>query len=195
MTQEFIAVDIETTGTDHIYSGIYEIGAVHIKDGKVVGEFSSYVKTNRPLPLHVLERRGLTSESYKKFPTYQYALSEFLKFTHGKVLVFHNKSFDERFLRYKIRRKLNYDLKNPTLCTLELFKEQIKDFPNYKLGTIATSLGIINNSPHEALNDARVCADIMLCLLGKEPVATIAHTQPTGQASPVSLTELILEES
>ena len=48
---EYVCVDIETTGLDYEYDEIIEIGAARVKDGKIVSDFSSLV---RPKSSHVL---------------------------------------------------------------------------------------------------------------------------------------------
>ncbi|MFJ7849141.1 exonuclease domain-containing protein [Peribacillus sp. NPDC097206] len=72
--------------------------------------------------------------------------------------------------------KVNRVMLNPVVCTVKESKKVYKDLVNYKLNTVATHLGIPNLRHHNALNDARVSADILLCILGREPVATRIDT-------------------
>ena len=41
---EYMGIDIETTGLDYQFDEIIEIAAVHVKDGNIVGRFSSLIQ-------------------------------------------------------------------------------------------------------------------------------------------------------
>ena len=55
----WIVVDLETTGLG-AGAEITEIGAVRIRDGAVVDEFSSLVKPSRPIPPFITSLTGIT---------------------------------------------------------------------------------------------------------------------------------------
>lgn len=166
----YVAVDIETTGADHISAGIYEIAAVKVSGGNIIETFQTFVKTSRELPYHIRVRRKLSPEIIKQFPSYETALNSFLDFIGMAPLVFHNKTFDLRFIEYKLYKKLGKQLFNETFCTMEELRYSNFKLTNLKLGNAATELGILNPNPHFALNDAIVCANVMGLLIG-EPVS------------------------
>lgn len=169
---EFVAVDIESTGFSHKYDSIISIGAVHIKDGEVVGEFSELIYTTKVIPKKIVEITGITNDMLKDAQTYPIVLTEFLEFLGNKPFVAHNATFDYRMLNAKCENKLGHTIRNNVICTVNATKKKYPNLANYKLNTICRHLGIPNAKHHDALNDARVCADILLCVFDKEPVAT-----------------------
>ena len=54
-----MVVDLETTGLG-AGAEITEIGAVRVRDGAVVDEFSSLVKPSRPIPPFITSLTGIT---------------------------------------------------------------------------------------------------------------------------------------
>ena len=59
---EYVCVDVETTGLDFEYDELIEIGAARVKNGAVVSEFSSLIRPQKPhiaITQGVLESLGL----------------------------------------------------------------------------------------------------------------------------------------
>lgn len=169
---EFVAVDIETTGFSQKYDSIISIGAVHVKDYEVVGEFSELIHTTKVLKQEIIKLTGITNVMLKDAPTYPIVLTEFLEFLGDKPFVAHNATFDYRFLNTKCENKLGHTIRNKQICTMREAKKKYPDLANHRLDTLCKHLGIPNAKHHDALNDARVCADILLCIIGAEAVAT-----------------------
>ena len=62
LPDEYVCVDVETTGLDFEYDELIEIGAARVKDGTVVSEFSSLIRPQKPhiaITQGVLESLGL----------------------------------------------------------------------------------------------------------------------------------------
>lgn len=180
---EFVAVDIETTGFSHKYDSIISIGAVHIKEWEVVAEFSELIHTTKKLKPEIIELTGITNETLKNARTYPIVLTEFIEFLGDRPFVAHNESFDYRFLNSKCEAKLGHTIRNPRICTVKQAKVKYPDLKNYKLNTLCRHLGIPNAKHHDALNDARVCADILLCIIDGEPVATRPNSNLVSKLS------------
>lgn len=169
---KFVAVDIETTGFSHRYDSIISIGAVKIEDWKVVDEFSELIHTTKKIPEKITQITGITNHMLKDAKTYPVVLTEFIEFLGNSVFVAHNADFDFRFLNQKCKNKIEHLITNEVICTVRATKMKYKNLPNYKLNTVAEHLDIPNLRHHDALNDARVSADILMVLLGGKAVAT-----------------------
>lgn len=176
---DFIAVDLETTGFSHNYDSILQIGAVKIIDDKPAGEFNVYIRMTKKVPKEVTEITGITNELLnEKGVPYARALHDFVQFIGDLDMVSHNASFDHRFLYEKIRKKVFHYMNNQFNCTMQLARKKLPQLPNHKLDTVASHLGIPNISHHDALNDAKVCADILMHLGGKQPLYYRKSTEP-----------------
>ena len=86
----FVVVDLETDGGSPAGAGITEIGAVKVRGGEVIGQFQTLVSLGRPLPPFIRALTGITDEMLLDAPPLSAALSAFLEFAHGTVLVAHN---------------------------------------------------------------------------------------------------------
>ena len=58
----FVVFDIETTGLDSLSNEIIEIGALKVKDGKVVDTFDHLIKPSHPISDFITNLTGITNE-------------------------------------------------------------------------------------------------------------------------------------
>lgn len=98
---EFISVDLETTGLSPEVSDIIEIGAWKFKDGVVVDRFITLVRPIMYIPRQVQEMTGITMEDVADCQTIEPTLLEFHDWCGDWPFLGHNLPFDYRFLCYK----------------------------------------------------------------------------------------------
>jgi DNA polymerase III subunit epsilon len=60
--QDYVVVDIETTGAWSSGDRITEIGAVKVRTHQVVDEWHSLVNPQRPIPAKIVELTGITNQ-------------------------------------------------------------------------------------------------------------------------------------
>lgn len=161
---EYIVFDIETTGLSAINDEITEIGAVKLKDGKVVDEFSQLVNPRRPIPEFITNLTGITDAMVRDKPFIEDVIYDFKEFIKDSVLVAHNASFDVGFIREKLKL-INSSLNNPILDTLELARSVFPNLKNHKLNNIAKYLDVELLNHHRAVDDAVATKDILLKIL------------------------------
>src|SRR5215470_5644455 len=68
MRGEFVALDLETTGLDPEQDAIIEFGAVRMRDGEIVEEYSTLINPGRPIPDYVKTLTGITDEDFLPKP-------------------------------------------------------------------------------------------------------------------------------
>lgn len=120
-------------------------------------------------------------------PKFYEVAKRIIEITEGCVVVAHNASFDYRILRTEYKR-LGYDFKKPTLCTVELSKKLIPEQKSYSLGKLVRGLGIPIADRHRASGDAMATVKLFKLLLSKdkekEIVKSFVKTEVKAGMSP-----------
>ncbi len=158
---EFIAVDLETTGLSSTKNRIIEIGAVKVKKGVIVEEFRSFVNPEISIPYQITRITGITDSMVMDAPIIDNVLPSFLNFAGSIPLVAHNASFDLGFIRHNANL-LGISVINPVICTLKLSRQIFANLDNYKLDTVSRYAGVKLKNHHRAIDDSRAAAHIYL---------------------------------
>ncbi len=96
---EYVILDIETTGLDIERSAIIEIGAILVSKGVVKEEFSSFVRHEGALPESTKRITHITEDSLRDAPPLGEVITNLQKFIQKRPVVAHNGfSFDFRML-------------------------------------------------------------------------------------------------
>ncbi len=161
---EYVIFDLETTGFYPGKDKITEIGAVKIKNRKIIDKFSSFINPERGIPTKVQELTNITPEMVVNAPTIDKIIPDFLDFIGDSVLVAHNADFDIGFLKY-FAKKSNFEVNNTSVDTLELTRTLFPQLKNYKLDTLANEFKVPLRGHHRAVNDAEATAEIFVKLI------------------------------
>ena len=156
----FVVFDLETTGFSPRFDEVTEIGAVKIRDGRIVDRFSTFVNPMQPIPPRVVELTHITNDMVADADPIDVVLPRFEAFIGDSILVAHNASFDSRFIEFRRKGKVPY----PTIDTLLLARSLDIQVKNYKLGTLAKRFGINLQGAHRAVNDAEATAELFIQL-------------------------------
>ncbi|MFV0440048.1 MAG: PolC-type DNA polymerase III [Lachnospirales bacterium] len=151
---EFVVFDVETTGFSNRSCKIIEIGAVKVKGGEIIGEFSEFINPNEPLSDEIKKLTNISDNDLKDKDTIDVILPKFIEFIGDATLVAHNASFDVGFINKNCKDICKKDLENPYIDTVALSWAFIKDVKNYKLNTIVEYFGITLDNHHRAIYDA-----------------------------------------
>ena len=164
----WVVVDLETTGLG-AGAEITEIGAVRVRGGAVVEEFSSLVKPSRPIPPFITSLTGITPAMVAHADPIASVMERFMAWSglgtkERPVLVAHNASFDVGFLRRAARASSLPWPRVRVVDTLALARLALPRplVRNHKLATIASYFGTVTVPEHRALGDARATAEILL---------------------------------
>jgi DNA polymerase III subunit epsilon len=151
----FTAFDIETATNQS--SSICQIGLVIVENGLITSE-NSYLK--QP-PENVFDARhscihGIDSLKTKEMPTFPSVWARIKEKFIGTLLIAHNASFDLNILRSTL---IYYNLPCPQFecdCTFKM--------TGMKLKALAESFQITMSKHHDALSDAKTCAQAYMLL-------------------------------
>ncbi|MCC3152681.1 3'-5' exonuclease [Hymenobacter sp. BT770] len=154
----FTAIDFETANERR--ASACAVGVVRVRDGQIV---ESYQTLLRPRELRVDWRNyqvhGIAETDLYDAPTLADVWHELLPYLHRQPVVAHNSAFDVSVLEHTLR---DYDLPIPAfhcLCSVKLSKVVWPQLERHKLDHVAAHFGIPLNH-HDALSDARACAEI-----------------------------------
>lgn len=159
---DFVAIDFETaTGFP---SSACAVGIVTVTDGVITDEYYSLIQPPENeywygnIAIH-----KITPEMTESLPGFYAIYPEIKKRLTGKVVVAHFESFDREVLKQTMRMyQLDYDellLDEPWKCTCRIYRSL--GFKPANLKACCQRLNIPLNH-HEALSDARACAQLYL---------------------------------
>ncbi len=170
---KFVVFDLETTGLEHRKNTVLEIGAAKFekKDYLLSGELSTFqilIKQDKAIPEEATKIHGITDEMVAEGESAHSALDKFFDFVGDTQLYSYNSKFDVDFLNSFSKRALYskqelIDVED-VIDILAFTREHRDVKPNYKLTTVAKSLGIEIDGAHRALKDSVMALRIFIKL-------------------------------
>ena len=108
--QDFVVLDLETTGLSVKEDQILEIGAVKVQGGEVTASYETFVNPGRKVPERITELTGIRDEMIANAPDVETAVRGFLDFCGGLPLLGHNILFDYSFIKQAaINARLDFE--------------------------------------------------------------------------------------
>ena len=163
----FIVLDLETTGASPTTGcAITEIGAIAIRGGEILEEFSSFVNPQVSLPEYIVNLTGITDEMLIDAPLINEVFPDFIEFIdrHEHVhLVAHNAPFDIGFLKAAATQLSHIWPKYEVIDTVKLARRVIErsEIENYKLGTLSQFFNTKALPNHRALDDVKTTVEVL----------------------------------
>ncbi len=152
MIRDYICLDVETTGLQAKLEKIIEIGAVKVRDLKVVDQFQVMINPGRVLEPRIIELTSITQEMVEEGEAITEVLPRFLEFCEDLPILGHNLLFDYGFLkRAAIDTGNKFEKKG--LDTLKIARKYLPDLPSRSLGNLCQHYQI-EHVAHRALGDA-----------------------------------------
>ena len=164
--QDYVVVDVETTGQSAAYGRITEIGAVKIRGGEVVGEWHSLVNPGRVIPAFITQLTGITNAMVAAAPAFGEIADSLAAFLEGSIFVAHNVNFDYGFIKAEFGR-CDYSFRMPKLCTCAGMRRQFPGLASYSLGNLCAVYDITLENHHRALDDARAAGRLLCKIIGR----------------------------
>ena len=159
LEEEWVALDVETTGLSPEDDEIIEVGAVRFRGAETLDTFHSLVNPNRKIGAFIRRYTGITQQEVDAAAPFSKVAGRLESFVGGLPIVGHNVDFDLGFLAAKGVR-----FTGPKADTLEL-AYVLKPSWEYSLEKVAAALGISHDSPHRALGDAEVTSQVFNLLV------------------------------
>lgn len=156
----FVVVDIETTGFNPNIDSIIQLGAIKIYKNNIIDTFNSLVNPEKEVKEKVLKITGITQEQLNQSKKIDEILPDFLEFIGDNIIVGHNISFDINFLYDKCLEILNFPLKNNFIDTLRIARKLIKQLEHHKIDNLMEYYNLGERKLHNANNDCLITFDI-----------------------------------
>lgn len=162
---EYVVIDIETTGLNPSRDKIIEIGAIKVSNDNIVDTFTTLINPKYPeyfeLSAFISDLTGITSVDINDRGVEQtVALTLFKDFIGNSIIVAHNATFDLNFLYDNFFKNLQLEFKNDYVDTWQIarwyaFKKP--EMTHHKVADFIEKFNLENdaqhNSAHRALND------------------------------------------
>ncbi|MCD1147296.1 type I-E CRISPR-associated endoribonuclease Cas2e [Peptoniphilus sp. KCTC 25270] len=159
-SQDYIILDIETSGLDEIKNSIIEVGCIRKNRGERE-EYQSYVKTKEILSEDIVKLTGITNEILEKEgKSLEIVLEELLDFMGQGEIIGYGIPFDIRFINQALQNDGKPRIKNKAKDLIKQVKREQSCLGNYKLETVLKQYGIEKEVPHRALEDAKLIEEL-----------------------------------
>ncbi|GGF81367.1 hypothetical protein GCM10010912_28090 [Paenibacillus albidus] len=162
---DFTAIDFETANSSR--SSACALGLVEVTAGRISAEHVWLIDPQQRFDGMNISIHGITPSMVHGKPTFAELWPTIEPLLKGRVVVAHNAAFDMSVLRYCLDGETLAYPEFQYLCTYILGKKMLLDLPSHKLNVVSQHFGIALRH-HDALDDARACAAIMLKLMEQE---------------------------
>jgi DNA polymerase-3 subunit epsilon len=171
-------IDIETTGQSLRMGKITEI-AIFLHNGhEITGSFSSLVNPECSIPSYITRLTGIDDRMVAHAPRFYEIAKTVVELTAGNIFVAHNVLFDYSFVREEFKR-LGYDFRRKTLCTVRLGRKYLPGHRSYSLGNICSDLRIPIDGRHRAAGDALATVKLLEKIMQQKNSPGISGLQQT----------------
>ncbi len=161
--QTYVVVDIETTGSRAQAGGITEIGAIKIRDNKVIDEWHSLIRPRMRIPAFITSLTGISDAMVKDAPRFAEIADDLSAFLDDAIFVAHNVNFDYGFICAEFSA-LGTAYRAPKFCTVTGMRRYYPGHKSYGLGNICALVGIDLENHHRALDDARAASELLMMI-------------------------------
>jgi len=165
--QEFCVIDIETNGSKPEKAQVIEVGAIRVKNGKIIDTFKSFVECAF-VPEYITKITGIKPLDLVDAPSIVSVLNRLRVFMKDSIFVAHNANFDYNFLNHSFERFGLGSIGNQKLCTIDLAKRTISS-QKYGLEYLNETLNLGVDGHHRAFNDALMTTKLLNILFDNLP--------------------------
>lgn len=153
LVDNYIVVDIETTGLVPRYDDIIEICALKVSHGNITDEFNSLINPGYKIDEFITELTGITNKMLIHAPILKDLLPSFLDFIGDGYVLGHNVNFDINFLYDNCISILSKPLTNNFIDTMRISRRLFKNLKSHKLSVLVDEFNIDNKVSHRARGD------------------------------------------
>ena len=161
----YVVIDLETTGLAAADEQIIELAAIRVRQGRIAEEYEQLVRVEGKIKPDIVQLTGIDDAMLEtQGKPIRQALPEYMAFLGEDTIVAHHASFDISFLRAACKREGIPLPRSRIVDTLDIARKRMKGLSDLKLTTLAKTLDVPILTPHRALADCRVLQQIYVKL-------------------------------
>lgn len=155
---DYVVIDLETSGYDVNHDSIIEVGALRIKNNEIIDSFNTFVKPKGFVDYdYINELTGIRKSDLEDAPAFDDIFESFQSFIGDDVLIGHNVNFDINFLYDNSYGKLT----NNFIDTLRLSRKLLPELSHHRLIDLITYYSIeLNMNLHRSIADCTYTFDV-----------------------------------
>lgn len=184
--ENYIVIDIETTGFDPAVDDIIEIGAIKYNGSVQKDVFSAFVNINKPLDPFIVNLTGITDDMLSTADTLDNVMGRFIDFIGEEIIVGHNVHFDVNFLYDATVKCLGRPLQNDFVDTLYLSKKYLPGIDSHKLSILCNHYNLDIKEFHRANEDCVATNGLLKCLKAESQKHLISNSDLLNNFDPKS---------
>lgn len=162
----YIVVDTETTGLDPRFDSIIEIGAIKIRNNKIVDSFNTLIKPDRTrnsgyVSSFITDLTGISNDMIEQDGISEFeAMKQINDFIKEDILVGHNVNFDINFLYDSFINHLEIPMTNSFIDVLRIARKQLKELKKHRLVDLMKHYSLSSDNQHRAKEDCYITDNI-----------------------------------
>lgn len=165
LLEEFVALDVETTGLKPSRQRVIEIAAIRYRGGQIERSFETLLNPDRAIPEFITRLTTITNEHVRDAPRFADVAQEMVDFIGDSLIVGHNVGFDIGFLNAELGRVDAQALVNERLDTMGMAVRFLQSLRKPSLDRVADAVGLSARHVHRAGGDARLTAEVAIRLV------------------------------
>lgn len=180
---EYVCLDCETSGLNPKKDEILSIGAVHIKENKILMRktFNIFLKPSKNIDAESIKIHHIRPIDLENGMNPQEAIFQLLEFIGSRPIVGYYIKFDVQIISKYTKEFIGINLPNETIEVSSMYYKTRKkssdyEFIDLKFDTILKNLDIPALGKHDALNDAIMTSMMFLKLRDLTPAKTTFYT-------------------
>lgn len=180
---EYVCLDCETSGLNPKKDEILSIGAVHIKENKILMRktFNIFLKPSKNINAESIKIHHIRPVDLENGQDPKEAIFQLLEFIGSRPIVGYYIKFDVAIISKYTKEFIGIKLPNETIEVSSMYYKTRKKSSDYqfidlKFDTILKNLNIPALGKHDALNDAIMTSMMFLKLKDLTPAKTTFYT-------------------
>ena len=156
LPNDYVVIDLETTGFDYNWDDIIEMAAIRYRNGVEVERYAQLIAVDYSLPSFITDLTGISNEMLSVCPHIEEAIQDFSQFIGDDILIGHNVSFDMRFLNNAYHNYMNKPLDNAYVDTMRISRKLFPNWEHHRLCDLAEYYGLSNDHAHRSEVDCDI---------------------------------------